>query len=402
MGYDADVCGFVELCCIPGCNKFERIEPKRMRGMNRMHYIDFPNLGLHLKMNLELFSVGPFTVRWYGLITALAFLVIVTGVLRNSQKYGIKQDDLIDMMLITAPVGIVGARVLYVLVNWSYYAQRPSKIYRIWEGGLAIYGGIIFGIVTIYLFCRYRKISTLQMLDHLVVYLVLGQAVGRWGNFVNQELFGPNTNLPWAMTGDIIKSTIINEQYPGVNPDLPVHPLFLYESLWSLVTFFILLWFRNKKKLQGEVFYLYMVSYGLARFAIDSLRFDLKVGNTNINRIFGLLFAIAFIALLFVRRQRMKKNDEDDASYQPSQYREIITEIGLEPEEAAEAVEPEGTASDEQPEETAEEVEPEGTATDEQPEGAAEAVEPAETESTESTEQELDNLERETAEQNED
>lgn len=297
------------------------------------NFIDFPGLGIHLELNPILFTLGPFTVHWYGIITALAFLVIIAGVLRSSQKFGLKQDDLIDMLLFTAPIGIIGARLFYVFVNWSYYQQNLSEIYKIWKGGLAIYGGIIVGIITIFLFCRSRKINALQVLDHLVVYLALGQSVGRWGNFVNQELFGPNTTLPWGMTGDIIQSTIILEQYPGVDPLLPVHPLFLYESLWSLAAFFLLMWFRKRKKLQGEVFCLFMTSYGMARFTIDSLRFDLMVGSININRLIGLLFAFAFVGVFIYRRLRLKKHAGEEIPYQPSQYRDILDKIEQDPAE---------------------------------------------------------------------
>ena len=294
-----------------------------------MHYIGFPELGIKLEMNREVFSLGPITVYWYGIITALSFLIIIIGILRNSEKYGFKQDDLIDLMLITTPVGIICARIYYVLVNWDYYRNDLSEIYKIWNGGLAIYGGIIGGIITILIFCRIKKIKPLKLFDHIVVYLVLGQAVGRWGNFVNQELFGPNTDLPWGMTGDIISDTISKSpsQFPGVDPDLPVHPLFLYESLWSLVTFFILIWFRKRKKNDGEVFSLYMISYGMARFIIDSLRFDLKVGDVNINRVIGIIFAVAFIAIFIARRIRKKDADAGEEEYEPSVYREIIDEI---------------------------------------------------------------------------
>ncbi|NLM10187.1 MAG: prolipoprotein diacylglyceryl transferase [Clostridiaceae bacterium] len=294
-----------------------------------MHNISFPKLGLEINLDPEVFSLGPITVYWYGIITALAFLVIIIGILKNSEKYGLKQDDLIDLMLITTPIGIICARIFYVLVNWDFYKNNLSEVYKIWHGGLAIYGGIIGGIITIYLFCRARKISTLKLLDHIVVYLVLGQVIGRWGNFVNQELFGPNTDLPWGMTGDIIQRTIANSpsQFPGVDPDLPVHPLFLYESLWNLVAFFVLIWFRKRKKMDGEVFSLYMISYGMARFAIDSLRFDLKVGDVNVNRVIGILFAVAFIIVLIVRRVRQKDVADSEEVYEPSIYRDILTEI---------------------------------------------------------------------------
>ena len=297
-----------------------------------MHYIEFPNLGIHIDLNPELFSIGSLQVHWYGIITALAFLVVVVGIIKSAPKFDLDQDNLIDMVLITVPAGILGARLFYVFINWGYYSANLSEIYKIWKGGLAIYGGIILGIITIYLFCRYKKINTLHLLDHIAVYLLLGQVVGRWGNFVNQELFGPNTNLPWGMTGDIIKNTIIIEGFEGVNPELPVHPLFLYESLWNLAAFFILLWFRKRKKLNGEVFFLYMISYGGARFVIDSLRFDLRVGDVNINRLIGVIFIIGFTATFILRRLQLKKQSLEEPASEPSQYRNILDELDEEQE----------------------------------------------------------------------
>lgn len=286
-------------------------------------YIEFPKLGIHLEINPVLFQIGPFTVHWYGIITALAFLVIILGVMRKSERFGLKQDDLIDMMLFTAPIGIIGARIFYVLVNWELYSRNPLDIIKIWEGGLAIYGGIVLGIITIFLFCRSRKVNPLQLLDHLVVYLALGQSIGRWGNFVNQELFGPATTLPWGMTGSVIKTS---------TSEL-VHPLFLYESLWNLAAFFILVWFRKRKKLQGEVFSVYMVLYGCARLIIDSMRSDLRIADINVNQVIGGLFALAFIAVFIYRRLRLKKVADGGVPYQPSQYRDILNTMEQEPAE---------------------------------------------------------------------
>ncbi len=296
-----------------------------------MHNISFPNLGLDFAINPVAFKIGTLEVYWYGIITALAFLVIIIGALKDSDKYGIIQDDLVDLILITSLVGIICARAFYVLVNWNSFRNNLGDVYKIWTGGLAIYGGIIGGIITIYLFCRKRKISALKILDHLVVYFAFGQAIGRWGNFVNQELFGPNTNLPWAMTGDVIRNTITRfpEDFPGMAANLPVHPLFLYESLWNLIAFVVLLSFRKRKKMDGEVFSLYMISYGLARFVIDSMRFDLKVGTVNINRIIGLIFVIAFGVIIIVRRSRKKEGIDEQASEgaDSSIYREILQDI---------------------------------------------------------------------------
>lgn len=291
--------------------------------MNENFFIRFPKLGIHLEINPVLFQVGPFSIHWYGVITALAFLVIIIGVLRKSDRYGLKQDDLIDMMLFTVPIGIIGARLFYVLMNWEMYSGNPLDIVKIWEGGLAIYGGIILGIITILLFCRSRKINALQLLDHIVVYLALGQSVGRWGNFVNQELFGPPTTLPWGMTGNIIERTTRE----------PVHPLFLYESLWNLGTFFLLAWFRKRKKLEGEVFSLYMVSYGCARLLIDSMRSDLRIGGVNINQVIGGIFAVAFLILFIYRRLQGVMKGEEAEPVQPSQYRDILEKMEEKPVE---------------------------------------------------------------------
>lgn len=298
-----------------------------------MHYIEFPKLGIRFDLNPEIFTIGIFHVHWYGVIMALAFLIVVIGVIKDAPKFDLNQDHMIDLVLVTVPVGILGARLFYVIVNWEYYSVNLSEIYKTWNGGMAIYGGIILGLIAIYLFCRIKKISALHVLDHITVYLVLGQVIGRWGNFINQELFGPNTDLPWGMTGDIIQTTIAVHEFEGVDPYLPVHPLFLYESLWSLATFFLLLWFRKKKKQNGEVLSLYMISYGLARFVIDSMRFDLKVGNVNINRLIGITFVIAFAAFFIIRRKRLKKESLEDASYQPSRFREIIDEMDDMPED---------------------------------------------------------------------
>ena len=306
-----------------------------------LNHIDFPKLGIHLELNPVLFTLGPFTVHWYGIITALAFLVIITGVLRNSEKYGLKQDDLTDMLLFTAPIGIIGARIFYVLVNWELYSPNPIDIIKIWEGGLAIYGGIVLGIITIFIFCRIRKINALQVLDHLAVYLALGQSIGRWGNFVNQELYGPSTNLPWGMTGDIIQRT---------TPDL-VHPLFLYESLWNLAAFFILAWFRKRKKLEGEVFSLYMVVYGCARLFIDSMRPDLRVNGVNVNQVIGGLFALTFIIVFIFRRLHLKKQADVDTPYQPSQYRDVLDRIEQEQPPVPSSDEGQNPQSEEEPSE---------------------------------------------------
>lgn len=188
-----------------------------------MHFIEFPRLGLRFDINPEIFTIGEVTIHWYGVIIALAFLAAVLGALRSSEKQGISQDNLIDMILYTIPVAIILARLYFVFMNWSYYSLNLSEIFKVWHGGIAIYGGIFGGILTIIVFCKTKKISAFKMLDHVVIYMVLAQSIGRWGNFVNQELYGIRTTLPWGMTGDIIQFQTANTA--------TVHPVFLYESI---------------------------------------------------------------------------------------------------------------------------------------------------------------------------
>ena len=210
------------------------------------------------------FTLGPIEVRWYGVLIALATLVAVGIGYRRSEKYGIKGDDLLDIMLVVLPVAVIGLRLYYVAFHWDRYAGDLSEILNIREGGLAIHGGLIFGFLAAWLMCRHKGISILNGMDLAVPCIALGQAIGRWGNFFNEEAHGCETDFPISVLID------------GVN----YHATFLYESLWCLMLFFLLSAIARKRRFTGQIFCLYLMLYSLERFFVEFLRTDsLMIGS---------------------------------------------------------------------------------------------------------------------------
>lgn len=283
-----------------------------------MDVVEFPGLwGLKFSINRVAFDVFGISIYWYGIIIAAAFLSCVLLGMRHSRKFGLEPDNVIDLVLFAAPAAIVCARLYYVIFSWEDFKDNPVEIFNTRNGGLAIYGAIIGAFIVAYIFAKAKKIGVLRLLDFAVPYLPLGQAIGRWGNFVNQEAFGTNTTLPWGMTSNTVKMYLINnyenlkQQGILVNPEDPVHPTFLYESLWNIGAFFILIWYRNKRKPQGEVLFLYMILYGLGRFWIEGLRTDsLMIGNLRISQLLSGVFAVVFLIILFIRRKKVSEETE--------------------------------------------------------------------------------------------
>ncbi len=272
--------------------------------------VEFPGLwDLKLSIRREavenLFGIDGFSIYWYGVIIALGFMLAVLLGVKNSRKFGLEPDNILDMILFAAPAAIVGARLFYVIFTWELFRDNPMDILNTRKGGLAIYGGLIAGMITAYIYCRYKKINPFKLLDFGVPYVAMAQGIGRWGNFFNQEAFGVPTNLPWRMNGDII-----NQYLTGLDLSAwGAHPTFLYESLWDFAVFFFLIWFRNRKKKDGEVLCLYMVAYGVGRFFIEGLRTDslmLGASGLRISQVLAALFAIVFIVLFVIIRKRTK------------------------------------------------------------------------------------------------
>lgn len=210
------------------------------------------------------FAVFGLEVRWYGILIASALIIGLLIAIKRAPKYGIDSEIILDFFLFMTPAVIIGARLYYVIFSYDYYAAHPGEIFATRNGGLAIHGGIIAGVIVALILCRVKKISFFALADVLIPGLPLGQAIGRWGNFFNQEAYGGQTDLPWAIT--------VNDAALGW---IKVHPTFLYESIWDLLIFGFLFFYEDKiKKVDGELLFVYLGLYSVGRFFIEGLRTD--------------------------------------------------------------------------------------------------------------------------------
>lgn len=275
-----------------------------------MNPIVFPGLGITLQIDRVAFSIGSKPVYWYGIIIACGFLLAAWYGAHIAPKYGLTKDNVTDMLLFGLPLGIIGARLYYVIFYFSLYRNEDGsvnwgEVVAIWDGGLAIYGGIIAAVTTVVVFCLVKKLSIGAFLDIGSFGLLIGQAIGRWGNFINQEAYGGETTLPWRM------GLMVNGDY------IYVHPTFLYESLWNVVGF-LLLWQIAKRwrKYDGQIFTTYVAWYGLGRFWIEGLRtdslyfFGLKLFGQPIRTsqmLAGVSFLVAVILLVVQLKFRTHK-----------------------------------------------------------------------------------------------
>ncbi len=276
-----------------------------------MDWIAFPKIGWRFNISDEIFRIplgdnNYFSLKWYGLIIAVGFLLAIIYAYKRADYFKIDRDRMIDVVLVSALFAFVGARLYYVLFSGELdkYLADPLSILAVWEGGLGIYGGVIFAFGTALWMCRVRKVNTRSMFDLASLGFLIGQGIGRWGNFFNQEAYGCNTDLPWGMTGSKISAgqNLGTVDVPGFDPSLPVHPTFLYESLWCLLGF-VLLHIISKKfyKFKGQIFAMYMIWYGAGRFWIESLRTDsLYLGTMRVSQLVAVLSVIGGIILLFV------------------------------------------------------------------------------------------------------
>lgn len=238
------------------------------------------------------FQIFGIEIRWYGIMIALGLFLATLLILRRAKTCGFSEETVFDLILICVPAAIVGARLYYVLFNWSYYQGDFLKIINIRGGGLAIHGGVIAGVLAGWIFTRIRKLNFRKLIDIVAPGLILGQAVGRWGNYFNAEAHGGPTDLPWGIMVGGVK----------------VHPTFFYEFLWNLIVLVILLTHRNKKAFDGEVFLLYAVLYSVGRFFIEGLRTDsLMLGSLRVAQIVSLVLILLGTLAIFQIRRRLKK-----------------------------------------------------------------------------------------------
>ena len=247
--------------------------------------ISFPNLGITVDPSPVAFTVLGKDIYWYGIIIAGGFLLAVLYMLYRAKTFGITQDDVLDLVLWAVPVGVICARLYYCVFYWDLYRDNPVSMLYIWEGGLAIYGGIIGGAITVLVLSRVKKIPPLVMLDSAAMGVIIGQICGRWGNFMNREAHG-------GVTDSFFKMGLVD----AAGKVTYYHPTFLYESVWNLAGFAALHFYCKKRKFDGEVFLLYVAWYGLGRAWIEGLRTDsLYLFSTGI-RVSQLVAAVSFVA----------------------------------------------------------------------------------------------------------
>ncbi len=242
-------------------------------------------------MNRVAFSLFGIDVMWYGILISIGMMVAMAISLKESKRVGINEEVIVDLALFLIPLGVVGARIYYVIFSWQEYVANPMDIFNIRGGGLAIHGGIIAGILTGLVFSKIKKIDFFKLADLVVLGLPLAQAIGRWGNFINQEAHGGATNLPWAIMVDGQR----------------VHPTFLYESIWDLLIFLFIFLRRKNKKYEGEIIVQYIIFYSIGRFFIEGLRTDsLMLGPIRMAQAISLLGIIIGLILHIVLLKRRK------------------------------------------------------------------------------------------------
>ena len=272
--------------------------------IQRESVISFPFLG-NLKLNPpSYFTVFGKNIYFYGVIIALGFILGTLYCCKKSRKFGFTDDDVYDVVIWIIPSAVIGARLYFCLFNLEHYLANPGEIVKIWNGGLAIYGGVIAGVIVLVLVCRRKKQSALAMMDLICLGLIIGQIMGRWGNFMNREAFGAPTDIFCRMGLTAPDGTTIY-----------VHPTFLYESLWNLIGFIGLVIFinRDKRKYDGQCTLLYFLWYGIGRGWIEGLRTDsLYVMNTNIrvSQVLSWIMAAAALVILIINARRTHSEDE--------------------------------------------------------------------------------------------
>ncbi|MGY3718402.1 prolipoprotein diacylglyceryl transferase [Sutcliffiella cohnii] len=252
-------------------------------------------------LNRVALEIGPFTVFWYGIIIGLGIALGWFLATRETNKLGLHKGIFSDLLLWAIPIAIISARIYYVLFKWDYYSKNPGEIIAIWKGGIAIHGALIGAIITAIVFAKKRGVSFWQIADIAAPSIILGQAIGRWGNFMNQEAHG--TEVSRAFLENLyLPDFIINQMYID---GYYYHPTFLYESLWNLVGFFILIILRKFQPKRGELFLSYIIWYSTGRFFVEGLRTDsLMLSDTlRIAQIMSLALIGLAIFLIQLRRR---------------------------------------------------------------------------------------------------
>ena len=265
-----------------------------------MSQIVFPNLNLSFTVSRIAFSFFGIDVYWYGLLIVSSFVIGLLLCKFDDKKYNISFDSILELFLIMLPMSIVCARLYFVLFKLDYFLSNPGNLFNIHDGGLAIYGGIIGAILAILIYCKFKKLNALDMLDYLAPFLPLGQSIGRWGNFVNVEAYGTQTDSFFKM--GIFKSGVYSE----------VHPAFLYESACTMIIFILLMCIRNKRKYSGQITCMYLFLYSFTRAIIEGLRIDsLMFYNFRVSQLLSVLLSVLFGGILIFNAFKFKKYNKN-------------------------------------------------------------------------------------------
>ena len=261
------------------------------------YHVEFPGMGLAFDISPQAFTIGTFSVYWYGIIIGAGFILAVAYCMRQCKRHDVDPDKLLNCVIAGLVCAIIGARLYFVLFSWDSYKGDLLKIVNIHSGGLAIYGGLIGALAGGLTTAKIQKMKLMPILDITVRGFLIGQGIGRWGNFMNQEAFGTQTDLPWRM---------VSEATGGVG----VHPCFLYESVWCLLGFVLLhIISRKGLKFDGQLFYMYLFWYGLERTVVEGLRTDsLLIPGTSVrvSQILSLLLVITGAAMTVIMMQKCR------------------------------------------------------------------------------------------------
>lgn len=285
--------------------------------------ISFPAFGIELNPGRS-FSVGPLEIHYYGLIIALGLILAVFYACRRSKEFGIREDDILDGVLWVTPFAIICARLYYCVFSWDQFASDPISVLYIWNGGLAIYGGVLGAVIGVTVFCKLKKIKLPTLLDLVCLGFLIGQCLGRWGNFFNREAFGAETEIFTRMG---LYNSITGETTYH-------HPTFLYESLWNLAGFLLLHFLSKKRKYDGQIALGYVAWYGLGRALIEGLRTDsLYMGPFRVSQLLAGVSCVGAAAVLLWLS--FKRHDPEKLLVNQLAAREAAQEKEPEEEESA-------------------------------------------------------------------
>lgn len=282
--------------------------------------IVFPKLGIDIHVNSTAFSIFGFDIQWYGILIATGVLLAFLFAFKNFKIVGLDSNKTFDVIIAGLVGGIIGARAYYVIMEWDQYKDDILSIFNTRQGGLAFYGGLIGAVLFGFIMAKIRKVKLLPLLDIVGIGFLIGQTIGRWGNFFNQEAFGSNTDSVFGMTGGRIQSWI-SENVPSMDPEMPVHPCFLYESVWCFIGIILLsIVFYKARKFDGQIFIMYIGWYGLGRAFIESLRSDsLYIGTIKVSQALAILCVIASVITLIIMLNYVKRMGSDYVLYKDTE-----------------------------------------------------------------------------------